>query len=301
MVGRNDPCWCGSGKKYKKCHLAQDRATGNNPSIKANPLIKSAEEIEKMRRAGAFNGELMDYIKPLVVPGISTEEINRLVHEYTLDHGHTPATLNYHGFPKSLCTSINDVVCHGIPSEKDILKEGDIVNLDLTTIVDGYFGDQNETLLIGEVDPKTVELVQTTAKATIAAIEAIKPGLPLSVVGDTIDPIATKAGYSVVRTYTGHGIGSKFHENITVFHHKNRENQSVILEPGMTFTIEPMINMGKYPVYTDKEDGWTVFTKDGSLSAQFEHTLLVTETGFEVLTLTPSQIEAGTIINIPGV
>lgn len=300
MVGRNEPCWCGSGKKYKKCHLAQDRATGNNPNFKANPLIKSDEEIEKMRKAGAFNGQLMDYIKPLVVPGMSTEEINTLVHEYTLDHGHTPATLNYHGFPKSLCTSINNVVCHGIPSEKDILKEGDIVNLDLTTIVNGYFGDQNETLLIGEVDPKTVKLVQTTAEATIAAIEAIKPGIPLGIVGDTIDPIATKAGYAVVRTYTGHGIGSKFHENITVFHHRNRENQSIILEPGMTFTIEPMINMGKYPVYTDKADGWTVFTKDGSLSAQFEHTILVTETGFEVLTLTPSQKEAGNIITIPG-
>lgn len=301
MVGRNEPCWCGSGKKYKKCHLAQDRATGTIPQIKANPLIKSALEIEKMRKAGAFNGQLMDYIKPLVVPGISTEKINQLVHEYTLDHGHTPATLNYHGFPKSLCTSINSVVCHGIPSEKDILKDGDIVNLDLTTIVDGYFGDQNETLLIGDVNPETVALVQKTAEATIAAIEAIKPGLPLSIVGDTIDPLASNAGYSVVRTYTGHGIGSKFHENITVFHHKNRENRSVILEAGMTFTVEPMINMGKYQVYTDKEDGWTVYTKDGSLSAQFEHTLLVTESGVEVLTLTPSQKAAGTIINIPGV
>ncbi|ERP38675.1 type I methionyl aminopeptidase [Chitinivibrio alkaliphilus] len=297
MIGRNEPCWCGSGKKYKKCHLRQDKE--QNRGVQKNPLIKSADEIEKMRAAGAFNASLMDYLRPFIVPGISTEKINSLAHEYTLDHGHRPATLGYHGFPKSLCTSINNVVCHGIPSSEDILRDGDIVNVDITTVVDGYFGDQSETFLIGAVSPPVKELVRVTAEATMRAIGAIAPGRPLSIVGDEIDPFVRQAGYSVVRSYTGHGIGSRFHENMTVLHHKNREGRGTILEPGMTFTIEPMVNMGGYAVYTDRTDGWTVYTKDGSLSAQFEHTLLVTDDGYEVLTQTASQKEAGTLIVLP--
>ncbi|MGM0443407.1 MAG: type I methionyl aminopeptidase [Fibrobacterota bacterium] len=301
MIGRNDPCWCGSGKKYKKCHWKSDKKTGGSPERTAPSLVKSSAEIEGMRRAGAFNAEVMEQVRSFVKAGVSTQEIDTLVHEYTRDHGHTPATLGYQGFPKSCCTSINNVVCHGIPTAKEILKDGDIVNVDLTTIVDGFFGDQSETFLIGHVDPAAVELVQTTARATVAAIQEVAPGKTLALVGDTIDPLVRSAGFSVVRSYTGHGIGRKFHENITVFHHRNRENRSVKLVPGMTFTIEPMINMGGYPVYTDRRDGWTVFTKDGSLSAQFEHTVLVTETGFEVLTLTPSQKTAGEIILIPEI
>jgi methionyl aminopeptidase len=302
MVGRNDPCYCGSGKKYKKCHMKSDLASGKTPpEPEVNTLIKSSEEIEKMRLAGAFNGELMEYIRQYVKIGTDTEKINSIVHEYTLDNGHIPATLNYGGFPKSCCTSINSVVCHGIPSKEEIIQNGDIINVDLTTIVNGYFGDQSETFMLGDVTKEAQKLVTTTAEATIAAINAVGPGLPLSIVGDTIAPIIKKAGFSVVRTYTGHGIGSEFHENITVLHHKNVENQNIILEPGMTFTIEPMINAGNWGVFTSKQDGWTVYSKDKTLSAQFEHTLLITETGREVLTLTPSQRASGEIIHIPEV
>lgn len=298
MVGRNDLCWCGSGKKYKRCHLTQDMSTGFVPPKPKNPLIKTEEEIEKMRRAGAFNGQLMEYIRDYVKPGVSTESINKRVHEYTLDHGHIPATLNYHGFPKSCCISRNNVVCHGIPKLDEFLADGDIVNVDLTTIVDGFFGDQSETFILGQASPAAMQLVEVTAIATEAAIKAIAPGKRLSIVGDTVDPIVKAAGFSVVRSYTGHGIGRQFHENITVLHHKNRENHEILLEPGMTFTIEPMINAGTFGVYTDKDDGWTVWTRDKSLSAQFEHTVLVTESGVEVLTLTPSQRKSGQIITV---
>ncbi len=295
MIGRNDLCWCDSGKKYKKCHFAADKASGNIPK---NPLVKTEKQIEGMRKAGAFNGELMEYIRQFVKPGVTTESINEKIHKYTLDAGHTPATLNYHGYPKSCCISRNNVVCHGIPSEEEKLEDGDIVNIDLTTIVDGYFGDQSETFILGEVPAETKLLVQKTAEATEAAIKAIKPGVPLSIVGDCVEPIIKKAGFSVVRSYTGHGIGTQFHENITVLHHKNKENRQVMLEAGMTFTIEPMINQGTFGVFTDQEDGWTVYTRDNQLSAQFEHTLLVTETGVEILTLTPSQRKSGEIITI---
>jgi methionyl aminopeptidase len=263
-------------------------------------MIKTAEELEGMRRAGAFNGELMDYLRPYVKAGITTEELNSLAHDYTIRNGHTPACLGYHGFPKSLCSSINNVVCHGIPSETDILKEGDIVNIDLTTIVDGFYGDSSETFLVGYVSRRGRKLVAVTARALVMAIEGIKPGMPLSTIGDIIQPFVQSHGYSVVREYTGHGVGRKFHENFSVFHHRTREYNEVILRPGMTFTIEPMINIGKYSVVTDKKDKWTVRTKDKSLSAQFEHTVAVTEMGIEVLTLTPSQKLSGQILNVVG-
>ena len=263
-------------------------------------MIKTAHELDGMRRAAAFNGELMDYLRPHVKAGISTEEINILAHDYTLQHGHIPAPLGYHGFPKSLCTSINNVVCHGIPSPDDILKEGDIVNVDLTTIVDGFHGDSSETFLIGYVSSRARKLIAVTARALVLAIEGIKPGMPLSAIGGIIQPFVESYGYSVVRDYTGHGIGREFHENFTVLHHKNKECDQVILRPGMTFTIEPMINMGKHGVVTDKKDKWTVRTKDKSLSAQFEHTVVVTDSGLEVLTLTPSQRVSGQILNVVG-
>jgi len=272
--------------------------TGFVPPKPKNPLIKTDEEIEMMRKAGAFNGQLMEYIRDYVQIGLSTESINKRVHEYTLDHGHIPATLNYHGFPKSCCVSRNNIVCHGIPKLDDILADGDIVNVDLTTIVDGFFGDQSETFILGQATPAAMQLVEVTAIATEAAIKAVGPGKRLSIVGDTVDSIIKAAGFSVVRSYTGHGIGRAFHENITVLHHKNKENYEILLEPGMTFTIEPMINAGTFGVFTDKEDGWTVWTRDKSLSAQFEHTVLVTETGVEVLTLTPSQRKSGQIVTV---
>lgn len=272
------------------------------PQETASPyshLIKSPEDIEGMRRAGKANGELMDYIRDFVKEGISTEKIDQLVHEYTLDNGYTPATLGYHGYPKSCCTSINNVVCHGIPSPYEILREGDIVNVDLTTIVDGYYGDSSETFLIGETSDDTKRLVRITGESLTQAINGMKPGIPLNTVGKIIQPYVEQHGYSVVVQYTGHGIGRIFHEEFSVCHHITREYSDFIIQPGMTFTIEPMVNAGTYKVVTDRKDKWTVRTQDNSLSAQFEHTILITETGAEVLTLAPSQREAGRFFPLP--
>lgn len=274
--------------------MVSDLSNGGAP--KRSHLIKTDEEIEGMRKAGAFNGQLMDYIRPFIKVGVSTERINTLVHEYTLAYGHIPACLGYHNFPKSLCTSINDVVCHGIPSSKEVLKEGDIVNVDLTTIVNGFFGDSSETFCIGEVSDNANHLVHVSATALMLGIDAAMPGAPISAIAAAIDPYVCENGCSVVRQYTGHGIGTKFHENFTVYHHINDENENVVLMPGMTLTVEPMINLGSWQVVTDRKDGWTVRTKDGSLSAQFEHTILITDTGNEILTLTQTQKVAGVIV-----
>lgn len=277
----NDPCSCGSGKKYKKCCSAK----APQPSMfkKKNSAIKSPKDIEGMRVACRFNAQLMNYIRPLVKAGMSTEEINTLVHEYTIDHGHIPAPLNYHGFPKSVCTSVNDVVCHGIPSEDQILKEGDIVNVDVTTIVNGYHGDQSETIFIGEVSDDARKVADVSRESMYLGIEAVRPGIPLGEVCGVIEDYVHSKGCSVVRDFTGHGIGKKFHEDPQVPHYRTAAAARFMLEPGMTFTIEPMVNLGDYRVKV-LDDDWTAVTKDGSLSAQYEHTILVTETGHEILT-----------------
>jgi methionyl aminopeptidase len=298
MINRNDVCWCGSGIKYKKCHLAEDMKTGER---KAGKTRREGDEkfVAGMRTSGAFNGELLDYIRPFVKVGVSTEEIDKLVHDYTVDHGHIPACLGYRGFPKSVCTSINNVVCHGIPSPAEILKDGDIVNVDCTTIVDGYFSDSSETFFIGAVGERARHLVMVTARALMLGIEAVRPGRKLTAIAEAIEPYVKSQGCSVVRQYTGHGIGRKFHvDNLTVYHHIDRESERIVMEPGMTFTIEPMINLDGWEVTLDEKDGWTVRTKDGSLSAQFEHTILVTKSGAEVLTRTPSQIAAGCVLRV---
>lgn len=248
--------------------------------------VKSAFDIAGMRKACRVNAELMKYIKPLVREGMSTNEINTLVHEYTVERGYIPAPLNYHGFPKSVCTSINEVVCHGIPSDHDILKEGDIINVDTTTIVDGYHGDQSETIYIGEVSEEARRVTETSRKALSLAIEAVKPGVALFDVCGVIEDYVEGQGCSVVREFTGHGIGKKFHEEPQVPHYRTPETRKIILEPGMIFTIEPMVNIGHWKTKI-LEDNWTAVTEDGSLSAQFEHTLLVTEDGVEVLTAIP--------------
>lgn len=304
MTNRNDPCWCGSGKKYKKCHLGQNddvpqkvAPSGKRPGSRS---IKIPGEIKGMRRAGLFNGELMDYVRPFIKEGASTLAINALVHDYTIGHGHVPACLGYRGFPKSLCTSINNVVCHGIPSNSEVLHDGDIVNIDLTTIVDGFYGDSSETFMIGSVPEKTRQLVMVAARALFLGIDAVMPGRTLRAIAEAIEPYVKSQGCSVVRQYTGHGIGKKFHEDYSVYHHIDRESDNIVMEPGMTFTIEPMINLGGWEVTVDKKDGWTVRTKDGSLSAQFEHTVLVTDKGAEILTLTPSQIAAGARLQVDG-
>ncbi|MBD3390568.1 MAG: methionyl aminopeptidase [Chitinivibrionales bacterium] len=300
-IRRNELCWCGSGRKYKRCHMLEDtrkkRAAARSDT---GPMVKSPAQIDGMRRAGAFNGRLMDHIRGLVRAGTTTEEINRAVHEYTVTHGHTPAPLNYHGFPKSVCTSINDVVCHGIPSPDVRLAVGDIVNVDITTIVEGFHGDSSETFMIGTVSDAARHLVEVTARALKLGIEAAGPGKHLRAIAEAIEPFVNAEGCSVVHQYTGHGIGTGFHEFFTVYHHVSPECDDIILQPGMTLTIEPMINLGGYRVVTDPGDGWTVRTKDGSLSAQFEHTVAITETGAEVLTLTPSQRAAGRLVVVPG-
>lgn len=247
-------------------------------------VIKTPEEIEKMRRAGTLAGQVLKYIEPFVKVGVSTLELDNLCAQFTTDHGAISAPLNYHGFPKSICTSINNVVCHGIPSAKDILQDGDIVNVDITVILDGYHGDTSCTFMVGQVDEKIVSLVNRTEKAMYRGIAAVKAGKYLYEVGRAIEKYIGKFGYSIVQTYGGHGIGKEFHEDPHVLHHFSQHNK-IRLKEGMIFTVEPMINMGKTAeVETSSTDGWTVTTVDGSISAQFEHTILVTSGEAEILT-----------------
>ncbi|MGK0673874.1 MAG: type I methionyl aminopeptidase [Halothiobacillaceae bacterium] len=248
-------------------------------------VIKTPEDIEKMRFAGRLAAEVLDYLTPYVVPGITTGELDRLAHDYMVNvQGSIPATLGYHGFPKSICTSVNHQVCHGIPGEK-VLKKGDILNIDVTVIKDGYFGDTSRMYEIGEVSVLAKRLIRVTKECLEIGIEAVRPGVALGTIGYKIQQHAEKNGFSVVREYCGHGIGKAFHEEPQVLHY-GTPGEGVVLEPGMTFTIEPMINAGKRQVKL-LNDGWTVVTKDHSLSAQWEHTVLVTETGVEILTLSP--------------
>jgi methionyl aminopeptidase len=249
--------------------------------------IKSKREIELMRKTCTLAMEVLLYIKPFVKPGTSTEELNTLCHEYIIEHGAIPSPLNYHGFPKSICTSLNKVICHGIPSKKDVLKDGDILNIDITTYLDKFHGDTNQTFLVGDVDPKTKKLVDVTYECTRLGIDQVKPGNRIGDIGSAIAELAHSHGYSVVKDYCGHGIGREFHEEPQVVHIA-KKGTGPIMKPGMTFTIEPMINMGR-PFCKVLKDNWTVVTKDKSLSAQFEHTILVTETGYEILTLRPDE------------
>ncbi|MEO1750203.1 type I methionyl aminopeptidase [Thiofaba sp. EF100] len=249
-------------------------------------IIKTPEDIEKMRIAGRLAAEVLDYLAPHVVPGVTTGELDRLAHDYMVNvQGTIPATLGYHGFPKSICTSINHQVCHGIPGEK-VLKKGDIVNIDVTVIKDGYFGDTSRMYEIGEVSVLAKRLIRVTKECLEIGIETVRPGVDLGTIGHKIQQHAEKNGFSVVREYCGHGIGKAFHEEPQVLHY-GTPGEGVVLEPGMTFTIEPMINAGKRQVKL-LNDGWTVVTKDHSLSAQWEHTVLVTDTGVEILTLSPN-------------
>jgi methionyl aminopeptidase len=248
--------------------------------------IKSPEGIEKMRTAGRLAADVLDMIEPHVRAGISTIELDRLCHDYiTTKLQSIPAPLNYHGFPKSICTSINNVVCHGIPSDK-LLKKGDIVNIDITIIKDGYHGDTSKMFIIGKSSVKAQRICRVAQECMYIGIEKVKPGIHLGEIGRAIGEHANNNNCSVVRDYCGHGIGTAFHTEPQVLHYDDgKVIKSPILEAGMTFTIEPMINLGGYEVSTSKVDGWTVTTKDRSLSAQWEHTILVTNNGSEVLTL----------------
>lgn len=246
--------------------------------------IKNKYDIKMMRKSGELAAKLLKYIESFVKEGVSTLYLNDLCEEFTKKHGAISAPLNYNGFSKSICTSINNVVCHGIPSEKEILEDGDILNIDVTVKLDGYYGDTSKTYLIGNVDEEAKYLVRRTENAMYRGIKAVKPGKSLYEVGKAIEKYISKFGYSIVRDFVGHGIGKNFHEDPQVLHYYSLRNK-IRLQEGMIFTIEPMINMGKsYEVKVSSEDGWTVTTEDGSLSAQFEHTVLVTSKGAEILT-----------------
>lgn len=285
-IGRNDACWCGSGKKYKNCHLSFDQKLENyavmGDEVPEHYMIKTPAQIEGVRRAGIVNNRILDLVGEMIKPGITTEDINTLVHESTIRLGGIPAPLNFEGYPKSVCTSINEVVCHGIPDPKRVLLEGDIINVDVTTIVDGYYADASRMYCIGEVSPEASKLVRVTKESVELALKEARAWGHLGDIGAAISQHIYANGFTVVREIGGHGVGLDFHEEPWVSHIGTR-GTDMLLVPGMIFTIEPMVNAGKPDVVQDDEDGWTIYTKDGSLSAQWEYTVLITEQGPEVL------------------
>ena len=312
----NDACWCGSGKKYKKCHVEADveflkderkRLEANRvrpgrvspmrvvpdtipkpdywqtgqPSRGTGRLVRNAEEIVRMRTAGVAAARILRLAGAFVKPGLSTDDIDAYVHELTIKEGGYPSPLNYRGFPKSVCTSVNEVICHGIPDDRKLL-DGDIVNLDVTIFLGGVHGDCNATFFVGDVDEESRQLVRVTQECLMKGIEAVKPGRPISDIGRNIEQHADKHGYGVVRAYCGHGISETFHTNLQIPHYFDARSTTK-MEVGMTFTIEPMIALGTWEE-TTWDDEWTAVTKDLKRTAQFEHTILVTETGADILT-----------------
>ncbi len=248
-------------------------------------LAKTAEELEGMRIAGRFAAEVLEMIAPLVEVGMTTGELDRICHDYIVNvQNAIPAPLNYNGFPKSICTSVNEVICHGIPSDNKKLKNGDIINIDVTVIKDGWHGDTSIMVGVGDVAPHAERLMKVTQECLYKALAIVKPGITLGDIGHIIQQYAESNYYSIVREYCGHGIGKIFHEEPQVLHY-GRPGTGLVLKPGMTFTIEPMVNAGKRHTKLNAKDGWTVTTKDGRLSAQWEHTIGVTETGVEIFTL----------------
>jgi methionyl aminopeptidase len=302
----NDLCWCGSGRKYKRCHRGKEGrvlegrvsprlsvpdgirptpyfVTGE-PGPRIEPMVKSADVLERMRAAGRVAAEVLAVTGAAVRPGITTDELDRIAHQAYIDRGSFPSTLNYHGYPKSICTSVNEVICHGIPDDRP-LEEGDIVNVDVTAYLDGVHGDCSGMFGAGEIDEESDRLMRVTRECRDLGIATVRPGRPISDIGRAIEDHATKHGYGVVRQFIGHGIGETFHTSPNIPHYYTRE-ASTIMEPGMTFTIEPMITLGSW-----KEkmwsNGWTAVTSDGRRTAQWEHTMVVTDDGVEVLTLEP--------------
>lgn len=252
-----------------------------------SPTIKTQDEIEKMRVAGQLAAEVLEMLEPFVKVGVTTQELDDICHKYITEVQQAiPAPLDYHGFPKSICTSINNVICHGIPSREQVLKDGDILNVDITVIKDGYHGDTSKMFLIGNVSDENKLLCRVAQESLYRAMKKVRPGEKVGAIGAEIQKFIKSRlpkRYSIVRDYCGHGIGSKFHEAPHVMHFKNDDN--TLLKAGMCFTIEPMINAGKFSTVLDQDDNWTAYTSDGKNSAQWEHTLLVTDTGCEVLTL----------------
>ena len=285
-LGRNLPCWCGSGKKYKTCHMALDERLSEYKyrgyPIPSHKMIKNQTQIAKIRESCKVNVAVLDAVAAAIRPGMTTKEIDEIVSGTTAAMGGVPAPLHYHGYPYSVCTSVNEQVCHGFPSEKVVLREGDIVNVDCSTILDGYFSDSSRMFCIGEVSPEKRKLVAVTKECVELGLAAVKPWGMLSDVARAVYDHASENGYSVVPDIGGHGVGIEFHEDPFVCYVPGR-GEDVVLTPGMMFTIEPMVNMGGAAHYTDKENGWEVYTKDGLPSAQWEIMVLVTEDGHEVL------------------
>jgi methionyl aminopeptidase len=284
-IGRNDPCPCGSGKKFKRCCAdATEQVRPKTHPQKPKIRLKSTLDIEGIRRAGRLVVATLDLVESRLVPGITTEVINGWVHEFTLQHKATPAPLHYRGYPKSVCTSVNDEICHGIPGPR-VLRDGDIVNIDVTTILDGYYADANKTYFIGTPGPDARKIVDVARQSLKEGIAMVRPGNTVGDIGWAIQTYAEGQGCSVVRDFVGHGVGFEFHEPPQIAHFGQR-GEGVHMVPGMVFTIEPMINLGGYELIV-LEDQWTAVTKDRSLSAQFEQTILVTEQGWESLTPYP--------------
>ncbi|MBF0112561.1 MAG: type I methionyl aminopeptidase, partial [Desulfamplus sp.] len=307
IVGRNSLCPCGSGKKYKFCCMKINQGSSiaqNQPptilnriagrlQIKIPPkvptlkeeykrkfdiILKEPHEIDGIRKAGVLLLDIMDKVEKMICPGITTDEINTFVHDETIKAGAIPAPLNYRGFPKSVCVSVNEVICHGIPSSR-VLKDGDIVNVDITPILNGYYADANKTFFVGTPGPDAIKIVSVARESLKRAIETVKPGSRLGDIGWAIQSYAESQGCSVVREFVGHGVGLNFHEQPQVLHF-GKKGKGVMLVPGMVFTIEPMINLGTRKLHL-LDDKWTAVTDDGSLSAQFEQTILVTDIGWE--------------------
>lgn len=291
-IGRNDPCPCGSGLKFKKCCLKKEQDVDNyvrDLYYKKHKIrIKSDIDIQGIRRAGQLVLKTLDLVEQEIKPGITTEHINTLVHDFTLQNGAVPAPLNYNGFPKSVCVSVNEVICHGIPGER-VLEEGDIVNVDVTSILNGYYADCSKMFFVGQVSEQASKVVHVALESLRLGMEQVRPGKTVGDIGWAIQTYAEAQGCSVVREMVGHGVGIEFHESPQI-PHVGRKGQGIVLVPGMVFTIEPMINLGEKDLKI-LDDNWTAVTKDGSLSAQFEQTLVVTEDGYESLTPYPFEMK----------
>ena len=300
----NDACWCGSGRKYKRCHKPLEGKVLQgvvSPTLTVpdhiarppyaqtgfvnrwpEPRVKTPEIIERMRHAGAVAAEVLRLAGEMVQPGITTDSIDRYVHELTIARNAYPSPLNYNHYPKSVCTSANEVICHGIPDSR-VLQDGDILNIDVTCFIGGVHGDTNATFFVGDVDPDSRKLVAVTEECMWHGIEAVMPGKPLSDIGRAIETHAKKHRYGVVKAFIGHGIGEQFHTDVQVLHYYD-PRANMIMRPGMTFTIEPMITLGTWQHKMVFDDDWTAVTADGKRTAQYEHTCLVTDDGVDVLT-----------------
>ena len=284
--GRNDPCWCGSGKKYKKCHIDFDEKIeefeGAGHIVPSHEILKNAEQIEKIKESAKINIAVLDYVAEHIKAGISTAEIDKWVYDITTKMGGVPAPLNFEGFPKSVCTSINNEVCHGIPSEDVVIKDGDIINVDVSTNLNGYFSDSSRMFCIGNVSEENRKLVEETKNAVYEGLKQVKPWGFLGDMGQAVNDYVKSKGYSVVREVGGHGIGLEFHEDPWVSY-ISKKGTEMLMVPGMIFTIEPMVNAGKPDIFVDEDNGWTIYTEDNSMSAQWEIQVLVTEDGYEII------------------